>query len=206
MRKFSVILLLAAGLFASSMQTSAQVLYKYVDANGKVTYSDKAPKPGEKAERITADTKTNVIDSPARSGAIASGGGKEGSADVNVRIKERAALRDSLQVKVEAARAALEKAKLALEEGRAPREGEQRVIVKPATVKAKDGTVVTVPTITNPVSSPAVGSVTPTPAGQNAVTRTDVYSERIERLEAAVKSAEEQLEIAQANYRRGAPD
>ncbi len=206
MKRFSLILLLAAGMIVSSVQVSAQVLYKYVDANGKVTYSDKPPKPGEKAERIQADTKTNVIDSPVGSRAIASGGGKEGSADVNERIKERAALRETLQGKVDAARAALERAKLALEEGRTPREGEQRVIVKPATVKAKDGTIVTVPTTTNPVSSPAVGSLTPTPAGQNAVTRTDAYSERIERLEAAVKSAEEQLELAQTNYRRGAPD
>jgi len=40
----------------------------------------------------------------------------------------------------------------------------------------------------------------------NSILRTDAYRERIERLEAAVKSAEEQLELAQTNYRRGAPD
>ena len=202
MKRFSLALLLALIV----VQASAQVLYKYTDANGKVTYSDRAPKAGEKAERITADTTTNVISSPAGARAIAPGGGKEGSADVNVRVKERAALRDTLQGKVDVARAALETAKLALEEGKTPREGEQRVIVKPATVKTKDGTIVTVPTVANPVSSTSLGSLTPTPAGQNAVTRTDAYSERIERLEAAVKSAEEQLELAQTNYRRGAPD
>jgi Domain of unknown function (DUF4124) len=202
MKRFSLVLLLAL----ASLQASAQVLYKYVDANGKVTYSDRAPKAGEKAERIQADTKTNVISSPVSASGGASNNGKEGSADINVRVKERAALRDTLKGQVDAARAELERAKLALEEGKTPREGEQRIIVKPATVKAKDGTIVTVPTVANPVSSPAIGNLTPTPAGQNVVTRTDAYSERIAGLEAAVKEAEAKLELAETNYRRGAPD
>jgi Domain of unknown function (DUF4124) len=202
MKRFSLVLLLTL----ASLQAGAQVLYKYVDANGKVTYSDKAPKAGEKAERIQADTKTNVMNSPAGVSGGASSIGKEGSADVNVRIKERVALRDSLKGQVDAARAELERAKLALEEGKTPREGEQRIIVKPATVRVKDGTIVTVPTVINPVSSPTIGNLTPTPAGQNVVTRTDAYSERIAGLEAAVKEAEAKLELAETNYRRGAPN
>ena len=63
MKRFSLVLLLTL----ASLQASAQVLYKYVDANGKVTYSDRAPRAGEKAERITADSTTNVINSPAAS-------------------------------------------------------------------------------------------------------------------------------------------
>lgn len=176
MKRFSLIALLAAGLIASSVQVSAQVLYKYVDANGKVTYSDKAPKPGEKAERITADTTTNIINSPvgARAGAAGlAGGGKETSVDAALRIKARAAERDKLKMTVDATQANLESAKKALEDGQEPREGEQRIIVRER---------------------------------NNSILRTDAYRERIERLEAAVKSAEEQLELAQTNYRRGAPD
>ncbi len=176
MKRFSLILLSAVALIVSSAQVNAQVLYKYVDANGKVTYSDKAPKPGEKAERITADTTTNIINSPAGvragAGSLASGG-KETSADAGVRTKARAAERDKLKVNVDAAQANLESAKKALEDGQQPREGEQRIIVR---------------------------------AGGNSVLRTDAYRERIEKLEAAVKSAEEQLDLAQTNYRRGAPD
>ncbi len=202
MKRFSLALLLA--LLAA--QVSAQVLYKYTDANAKITYSDRAPKAGEKAERITADTTTNVINSPAGVRGGATVNGKEVSADPGVRAKERAALRDKLKAAVDDAQANLDSAKLALEEGKTPRDGEQRISVKPATVKTKDGTIVTVPTAANPVSTSVGVNPILTPAGQNSVTRTDAYSERIASLEAAVKAAEEKLEQAQTNYRRGAPD
>jgi predicted ribosome quality control (RQC) complex YloA/Tae2 family protein len=100
----------------------------------------------------------------------------------------RSAERDKLKALVDAAEIDLERAKKALEDGKTPQEGEQRIIVKTATIKGKDGKPVTVPT------------------GQNAVLRTDEYRERIANLESAVKMAEEKLEQAQTNYRRGAPE
>jgi hypothetical protein len=174
MKRFSLVLLLTL----ASLQAGAQALYKYVDANGKVTYSDKAPKAGEKAQRMTADTTTNIINSPAasRGGAVVSAGG-----NVSGRIAER----DKLKALVDAAEIDLERAKKALEDGQTPQEGEQRIVVKTTTVQGKDGKPVTVPT------------------GQNAVLRTDEYRERIANLESAVKAAEEKLEQAQSNYRRG---
>lgn len=177
MKRFSLVLLLAL----ASLQASAQVLYKYVDANGKVTYSDRAPKAGEKAERMLADSTTNVINSPAasRGGVVIKSGGNASG---------RAAERDKLKASVDAAEIDLERAKKALEAGLTPEEGEQRIVVKTTTVKGKDGKMITVPT------------------GQNAVLRTDEYRERISNLESAVKAAEEKLEQAQTNYRRGAPD
>jgi hypothetical protein len=177
MKRFSLVLLLTV----ASLQASAQVLYKYVDANGKVTYSDRAPKAGEKAERINADTTTNVISSPA-----ASRGGAVIKSDGNA--SGRAAERDKLKSLVDAAEMDLERAKKALEDGQTPQDGEQRILVKTATVKGKDGKPVTVPT------------------GQNAVLRTDEYRERIANLESAVKAAEDKLGQAQTNYRRGSPD
>jgi hypothetical protein len=174
MKRFSLVLLLAL----ASVHASAQVLYKYVDANGKVTYSDKAPKAGEKAERMMADTTTNVISSPAasRGGAVVRSAGNAGG---------RAVERDKLKALVDAAEIDLERAKKALEDGQTPQEGEQRIIVKTTTATGKDGKPITVPT------------------GQNAIMRTDEYRERIASLEAAVKAAEEKLEQAQSNYRRG---
>lgn len=160
MKRFSLVLLLTL----ASFQASAQALYKYVDANGKVTYSDKAPKAGEKATRMTADTTTNIINSPAASkggGVIRSSGNASGRADE----------RDKLRAMVDAAEIDLERAKKALEDGQTPQEGEQQIIVKKN-------------------------------AG-NAVLRTEGYRERIAGLEAAVKTAEEKLEQAQSNYRRG---
>jgi Domain of unknown function (DUF4124) len=177
MKRFSLVLLLAL----ASLQASAQALYKYVDANGKVTYSDRAPKAGEKAERMTADTTTNIISSPAasRGGAVVRSAGNASG---------RTAERDKLKALVDAAEMDLERAKKALEEGQTPQDEEQRIVVKTKTIKGKDGKLVTVPT------------------GQNAVLRTDEYRERIANLESAVKMAEEKLEQAQTNYRRGAPE
>jgi hypothetical protein len=119
MKRFSLVLLLAL----ASLQAAAQVLYKYVDANGKVTYSDRAPKAGEKAERITADSTTNVINSPAasRGGAIIKSAGNTSG---------RAAERDKLKASVDAAEIDLERAKKALEAGQAPQEGEQIIVVR----------------------------------------------------------------------------
>ncbi len=118
MKRFSLVLLLAL----AAVNAGAQVLYKYVDANGKVTYSDKAPKAGEKAERMLADTTTNVISSPAlRGGVIVKAGG-----NVSVRVAER----DKLKALVDAAEMELERAKKALEDGQTPQEGEQLIVVK----------------------------------------------------------------------------
>jgi hypothetical protein len=119
MKRFSLVLLLTL----ASLQAGAQVLYKYVDANGKVTYSDRAPKAGEKAERITADTTTNVINSPAasRGGVVIKSGGNASG---------RAAERDKLKALVDAAEIDLERAKKALEAGQTPQEGEQLIVVK----------------------------------------------------------------------------
>lgn len=118
MKRFSLVLLLTL----ASLQASAQALYKYVDANGKVTYSDKAPKAGEKAERMLADTTTNVISSPAaRGGVVVRSGGNAGG---------RTAERDKLKAQVDSAEMELERAKKALEDGQTPQEGEQLIVVK----------------------------------------------------------------------------
>jgi exonuclease VII small subunit len=118
MKRFSLVLLLTL----ASLQASAQALYKYVDANGKVTYSDKAPKAGEKAERMLADTTTNVISSPAARGGVV----VRSVGNVNGRIAEQ----DKLRASLDAAEIDLERAKKALEDGQAPQEGEQLIVVK----------------------------------------------------------------------------
>ena len=44
--------------------SQAQALWKYTDKDGKVTYSDKAPKKGETATPVTSDSSTNMIEAP----------------------------------------------------------------------------------------------------------------------------------------------
>ena len=152
-------------LFVATI-ASAQTMYKYTDKDGKVTYSDRLPKPGEKAEAITVDAKANVVHSEAKqpNGAVSRGG---------TEAQKRAMLRDDLSEKVELARKDLDDARNALESGRDPTEDERQIVVR------KDG---------------------------NSVQRKPAYFERIAKLEADIKAAEERLAKAEMNYRRGAPN
>lgn len=171
--------ILLAVLLALSMSAGAQTLYKYVDKDGKVTYTDKPPKDGERAEPIKPATSGNTIQStspgstakpPPRRGKPAD---SNKTIDLKKKTEARNATREKLLNEVKAAEDALAAAKKALEEGSEPRPDEQRIIVK------KEG---------------------------NVVLRSDAYRQRIDALEAAIKAAEKRLEDAERNLRRGAPD
>ena len=58
---------LAAALFNGS--AGAQQLWKYTDKDGKIVYSDKPPKNGEKAEEVSA------LDCRFHGGRVAAGSG-----------------------------------------------------------------------------------------------------------------------------------
>jgi Domain of unknown function (DUF4124) len=111
--------------FIVALQASAQTLYKYVDKDGKITYSDKPPKDGEKATKVTIDTNANVT----RLNTKDASGKEQKFADIKARGDARAALRDKLQGEIKTAETNLEKAKKALEDGRVPLEGETRIVV-----------------------------------------------------------------------------
>jgi hypothetical protein len=120
-------------LFASlALMTCAyaQALYKYTDKDGKVTYSDKAPKQGEKAELVNTDKSpdknANTVKLETKDGA----GVQQKFSDVKARGDARIAAREKLQLDVTNAEQQLEKAKKALAEGRDPKPGEQRIVVR----------------------------------------------------------------------------
>jgi hypothetical protein len=121
--KLSKILL--AMLAGATCVAHAQALYKYVDANGKVTYSDRQPKPGEKATPVNADPTVNVISSATPSGV----GSAQRLQEIAAKNRARENQRNTVQSKVDVAAAELENAKKALEDGRTPREDERRIIV-----------------------------------------------------------------------------
>ena len=56
MRRYSPIALLLAMAFA----VSAQTIYKQVDKDGKVTYTDKLPSKEQAAQKVDIDTERNV--------------------------------------------------------------------------------------------------------------------------------------------------
>jgi hypothetical protein len=186
-------LLLAAGV-------QAQALYKYIDKEGKVVYSDRPPKDAN-ATRVETDQNINVIKSPAQP---AESGKSRKTPDVGARI----ALREKLRAAVLAAEARLAAAKQALADGLDPRDDEWL-----ATISRPD----------NGGKPNAAGNVTGRggrvacskskgPDGADRVVcpalmvPSDRYHDRVKDLEEAVERAEAALAVAQNEYRRNAPD
>ena len=158
----------AVALMATS-QGHAQALWKYTDKDGKVTYSDKPPAKGENAQLVNNDPAANIIDAPKNAQQAA----PEKAQDPKARGVDRDQLRDAMV----AARADLESARSALENGREPLPNEVQIVVG--------------------------RSPTGAPTGANVSNRKPEYYARITSLEEAVKKAEEKVEIAERNYRRG---
>ncbi len=158
-----------------ALSASAQALWKYTDKDGKVTYSDKAPTDGAKAERVNADTTGTVI--PASKNVI--GGTTQSSATISNRASTREATRDLFRKQVDDARDALDAAKKALETGREAKEEERQIVVG----RGQNGQ----------------------PTGVNAVLRKPEYEQRIAALEEAIKKAEENVAAAEKNMRNDAP-
>lgn len=108
----------------------AETLYKYTDKDGRVTYSDRVPKAGEKAEAVGTD-KADKIGNTVKLETKDGKGVQQQFSDIKARGDARIALRDKLQKDVDNAQDQLAKARKALESGRDPQEGEQRVIARP---------------------------------------------------------------------------
>ncbi|HEX4859336.1 MAG TPA: DUF4124 domain-containing protein [Usitatibacteraceae bacterium] len=160
-------LLLGASLL--SQAADAQGLWKYTDKDGKVTYSDKPPKPGEKAEQVKNDPNANVIES-VKGKSTAAPASPKTSPPKAAPVDRRAQL-DAAIAAVAAARAELEAARKALEDGREPLPEEVTVTVG----RTKTGAT----------------------SGSNSVIRKPEYYERVALLEETVRVAEVKLEEAE---------
>ncbi len=121
-----IALILAAALFAFATAANSQTLFKQVDKDGKVTYSDKPPKEGEKASKVVVDKDVNIIKLQTKD----SSGKEQKFADIKARGDARAAARAKLAKEVETAEEGVAKAKKDLESGRDPIKGETRIVVR----------------------------------------------------------------------------
>lgn len=194
-----MIRLIVALLCLHSSLLYAQAVYRYVDKEGRVVLSDHPPK-GVAYERFDYDKSTNVLESPKRTQGTQS----EKAGVGNEKSRQRSALRDSLRGEVDKARARLAAAREALVAGQDPTEDEWQPTVtapdnggKPnskGVITGRGGRVVCHTDGSGRVVCPAV----PVPS--------QAYRERIEGLERAVKDAEEALKVAEARFRRNAPD
>ena len=117
MRRYSPIALFLAMSFAATAQT----IYKQVDKDGKVTYTDKPPSKDQAAQKVDIDTERNVsnplVSKPAQS---------RESADSQ--LKRRADTDAARGKEVEEARAKLDLAKEELERGKEPQEEDWKTV------------------------------------------------------------------------------
>lgn len=182
----------------------AQVMYKWIDAQGKTQYSDRPPKgfAGE-VTRIQADPEPAVVPwmppKPAAPPAATEGPAEATPPpeDMNSRRKGN---RERLETRLERARNRLEAARRALEEAPGPGIDERQVIQQ----KVQGGAAGTMHAM-----APRINCRDHVDAGGRksvicpTVMPGDAYYERMASLELAVKQAEEELEAAERAYRRG---
>jgi hypothetical protein len=156
--------MVAAFALAVCVPAVAQTLYKLIDKNGKVTYSETAPKTFDgQVIRIDIDPNANTMTMPK---APVAKDGARGGEPPKARAQRSPEGKTKGELDPELAKERLEAARSALAEARDnPREGEVSFIGK-------------------------VGG------GSRPVLSED-YVQRLERLEAAVKAAEEELKRAE---------
>ncbi len=169
-------LLFVAMLSMIAQGALGQTVYKQVDKDGKVTYTDTPPKKeGGKESKdqavvksvpVPIDSKSNLIK------GIDAATVKATAKTLDEQAGKRTAETELLDNRVESARVALEAAKKARDEGQTLRENERYVVA------GKDG---------------QPGRIFPKPE----------YLERLKQLDEAVKLAEEQLAEAERLVRNG---
>lgn len=120
---FCTVALLAFGSLAIA-PAAAQTLWKYTDKDGKVTYSDRVPKAGEKAEPVSTNPSANIIDAPRAKPAAAAK-----AEDTKAGASEAEKQRESLRKLWETAKTELEKARKDLADGREPTDDERQIVV-----------------------------------------------------------------------------
>ena len=195
---------LAAGALALACAAGfayAQVLYKWVDADGRIQYSDTPPKnPKGPVTRIEPDVApTPAAPAPAKPEAAKPAPKAEAAPVVNDIASQRRAKRGMLEARLNAARDKLEAAKKALAEAPGPEPDERQVFRQE--IKPGQGGMHGLSTArSNCKESTKDGKKVTTCAGTFA---TDAYYERIAKLEIAVHQAEEELDEAETAWRRG---
>ena len=184
--------LLLALAVALALPASGQVLYKLVDRQGRVTYSDSEPKNFDgTVTRLESDTTSNILPS-AKPGEVAT---KAGAAPGIGEI--RRAAREDLDKKLRVAQARVEAARKAKTEGDEPLPDELQTIQhRSAPLKAGQ----------QPPNPNCFVATDPNGAATlNCPSRApgEAYYERQKKLADDLKRAEEELELAERAYRRG---
>jgi Domain of unknown function (DUF4124) len=201
--------------FALAGSAAAQVLYKWIDADGKTQYSDRPPKDYKgTVTRIEPDEQPTPV-APYRAPRAGVAAGEGGAPPLPDLAAGRRELRRKLEAAVAIARDKLATAKAALETAGTPQDDEHQVIqqrVDAASARPGPGSASTGGMLGS-------GGMFPGPARSNctsakgasgqvvttcpAIVPNDAYYERVGKLEDDVRTAEEALAAAEQAYRRG---
>ncbi|HLX24909.1 MAG TPA: DUF4124 domain-containing protein [Usitatibacter sp.] len=209
--------LLLAALLAVQGTASAQVLYKWIDKDGRTQYSDQPPKnfPGpvtriEPDEKATAGSPAPKADaSPAK----AQKANEDTRAIIQMAEKKRAE-RDALEARVVAARERLAALK-AQRDNASPGDGERQVIQQrmdqgvplPGAGSSTTGGMFGMGAM-NGTAPRSNCTTSKNAAGNNVImcptsVPNESYYDRMKQLDDAVKAAEDELDAAETAYRRG---
>ena len=213
MTRYAAALIVAA--LAASTAAVAQTMYKWIDAQGRVQYSDKPPK-GFKGEvtKIETDPAPPPPLAPPRASKPAPEA--EPANDINAK---RRATRERLAANIERAREKLEKARKALAGAGGPEPDERQVIQQRVTQGAGNPMPLPIPN-TDPTQATLARGGMHGMAGRSNCREVpladgkktticptavpgEAYFDRVRELEEAVAKAEEELAAAQTAYRRG---
>ena len=194
----SAALVLAAALGAAPL--AAQVLYKWVDDQGKTQYSDRPPKnfKGEVSRIETEVDKTTLPPSPqpappAPAGGAATKAPAPATEDIGAK---RRATRARLEERLSKAREKVDTAKKALAQAESPEADERQVVQQRAATGGMHG------------MAPRSNCRTESAGGKKwlmcptTVPSTE-YHDRVGRLEEDLRKAEEELAAAEQAWRRG---
>jgi len=190
----------AAFLALLAPAAHAQVLYKWVDSEGRVQYSDHPPKdaqvPVTRIEPDAAPTVAPVSKSPPPVAESA----KAIAPPTQDVVAKRRANRAALEGRLELARAALEAARRSLADASSPEPTEQQVFQQPQNAGA-GGMHGLSQSRSN--CRPAIDKNGKAGVMCAAVMPNEAYFERVAKLEEAVRKAEEELADAESAWRRG---
>lgn len=219
MRAIALLAMACAVAFAAH----AQVLYKWVDAQGRTQYSDAPPK-GFKGEVTRIEVEPPRKAAPIPPPPVVPVPAAKGSSDEKAEAPQdlaarRKALREKLQANLDAARLKLELAQKALDEGRDPQPEERQAIQQRVNTTGNTGAV---PGLRNPDATqnrPVGGGMHGLASRSNCRTAKgadgrdvticptsilkEEYFDRVAQLEEAVRKAEEEVAAAESAYRRG---
>jgi hypothetical protein len=198
----SPIAAIAALALAFASAASAQTLYKWVDKDGRVQFADKPP-TGFKGEvtkiQVDAQPEPAAPRSPPPAASPRKAAPPEEDKAAEMAAKRRQ-VREELAARLSAARAKLEAARKALDEGQATTADERQFVRQEFARDARR------PERTPPPRTNCMSQVTTDGRAVWNCPRpipNDAYFERQHELEEAVKQAEDELADAERAYRRG---